>query len=253
MEMKFEWNTIEFRDCLDKEYGLDFLIQNNIRFTYCFTDPPFNREYGEKRYSHRGKGREKYQSVKYDFLKDHTLYADKMTDEQYLSFCKTWFSKLKQLCDVIVIYCGVMNQTMWIGDIEKPYGICYLYQINGKSMDSIAYLSLVSPILIYGKPKKRLKRNVFAYIARVGWLKQNFSHPCPLNPDFWFDLISQLTIETDTVLDIFMGTGMTARVCKQLGNRYYGYEKYAIYQKDIEYNLNSVIKIKRSKQQKLLA
>ena len=212
-----KWGEIVYEDCLDQDVGLPSLPDNSIDLG--ITDPPFNIGYGNS--SRKCKGWKWDEANK--FYKD-----DK---EDYLGWCQTWFKELRRVCKNVVIYCGVKNEYMWIADIEKPKGTAYRYILNSKSGSSISYLARLTPILIYGKLDKRLRFDYFDYMAIWGFIPHaKFIHPCPINKDFWLDLIHQLNPQT--VIDPFMRSARTAEVCMELDIKWTGYELDPAYEVD---------------------
>jgi DNA modification methylase len=108
---------------------------------------------------------------------------------------------------------------------------------NPKSGSSIAYLNCVRPILIYGKLATRLKRDIFFYSAKWGFIPhEEYDHPCPMDIDFWDDFIGQITAGKNpkTIIDIFLGSGATAEASERRGLDWFGYEIDQKYQPVIE-------------------
>ncbi|KKN34311.1 hypothetical protein LCGC14_0795080 [marine sediment metagenome] len=212
-----EWDKIIYDDCLNKINGLSTIPDNSIELG--FVDPPFNISY-------------------YTNNKESVIYKDDMEESKYTKWCKEWFKQLKRICEIIAIHCGGMNIDMW-HDIEHPYDTIYLYKINSPSGGKSTYNRTIFPVLIYGKPKNRLKRDCFEYISNWGWLrKRECLHPCPMNEQFVLDFISQL--KPKSVIDPFIGSGTTAFVCKKLNIPWLGYEIDKIYSQDINNLLNEI-------------
>ena len=78
------------------------------------------------------------------------------------------------------------------------------------------------PILVFGKPKKRVQQDGFNIpIAGQDECEQ---HPCPKSQRAWTKLLNLVAQENDLVLDIFSGSGTTALACKKNGCRFIGIE-----------------------------
>jgi len=220
--LKLDWNTIQYCDCMDPYIGLPSIPDQSI--DYCLTDIPFNVNISQKCLTSKGFPTISNKSV---------LYKDNRKD--YESWCQQWFKELKRICSIILIYCGSLNLSMWCR-IEKPYSIIYRYAKNSMANGNATYQLTIYPIVIYGKPKNRLKKDCFEYISYNGFLRRyDTIHPCPLNMDFWKDLIIQL--QPESVIDPFLGSGTTALVCKKLGIPWIGYEMNESYRIDIEKRL----------------
>ena len=208
-----EWNKVIYEDCMNEENGLPTLEDKSV--DYAIFDHPFGINYKAK------------------FTKDN--YEDK--DEIDYSLL---FKELRRITNAIIIYCGIQNEEMWY-EIEKPKGKAYLLKKNSMSGGKISKLNCVYPILFYGN-FNRIKRDYFEYFAYNGFLRglnhiSNLIHPCPLNYNFWEDLISQL--KPSSVIDPFMGSGTTAEVCTKLGIPWLGYELNEVYSQDINKRLKN--------------
>jgi DNA modification methylase len=223
-----EWNTIKWMDCLDKNEGLKSLPDKSVDL--CLTDPPFNVK------------------IKMDtqLSKNKLVYSDDMSKTDYETWCRTWFSELKRICNKILITVGNVNQRMWYL-IEEPYDIAIHYKANSYGMCRIAYLNKFEPILAYGKFDKRFKMNVFNIPLENGFLqKRKYIHPCPKSYGLWFDILKQL--KPKSVIDPFMGSGTTAEACKSLSIDYFGYEINPEYQIDYNLRMRKVVKTQKLKQ-----
>lgn len=213
-----KWDTIKYIDCLDKDEGLPSLPDNSIEI--CFTDPPYNVGYKNKKAS----------------MKRFTTFytdIDKKTDAQYLQWCKSWFEELKRVCSgSILIHCGNPNLNMWIADIEKPIGILMHYKEDVQSTDRVAHLSKLTPILVYGNLKKRFKINPIKVKNKYDKSRGRFSHPCPMNSYLVVKVLERQ--EPVSCIDIFAGSGTIPRICKLLNIKFIGYEVNKGYRDDIQ-------------------
>ena len=88
-----ELNKIYCEDCIE---GMKKLPDNSVKLVV--TDPPYNIDF------------------KYD------TYTDSKTNEEYMDWCKKWFTQLKRVSKVIVITTGTMNLKSWL-DLEEPQKI----------------------------------------------------------------------------------------------------------------------------------
>jgi len=222
-----EWGKTRYVDCLDPN-GLPNLPDDSI--DCCFTDPPFNIKYAEKGVQRKGK-----------FYVTHhkKVYADERTPEEYEAWCERWFREVQRICNIVVIYCGAMNENMW-HRIEEPYDKLVLYRPNSPTGGRISHLRKRFPILVYLDPEKvkrngrkipKLTQDVFVYPALWGFLvTHKFMHTCPLNHDFWHDLISQF--KPRSVIDPFHGSGTTGAVATALNIPWIAFERDRAYEVD---------------------
>lgn len=227
--MPIEWNKVYYYDCLDFKRGLSSLPDKSIDL--CITDPPFN--VGLKASS------KELPSNKRKIRPNAIAYEDNRVN--YDLWCFNWFKELKKICNMIIIYCGGQNLSLWI-NIETPVQILYRISKNTRSYGKITYFRSVFPLVCYGNFKQRLLRDVFVYHSKNGFLREKkyLHHPCPLNEHFWYYLISQL--KPKSVLDPFLGSGTTAEVCTKLGIPWIGYEMNKNYRQDIETRLNNCVR-----------
>ncbi|MFW9973176.1 MAG: hypothetical protein ACFFDF_23535, partial [Candidatus Odinarchaeota archaeon] len=105
--MHIEWNKVYYCDCLNLKSGLPSLPDKSIDL--CITDPPFN--VGIKASS------KSTPPSKRKIKANAIVYEDNRVD--YDIWCYTWFQELKRICNMIIIYCGGQNLSLWI-KIEKP-------------------------------------------------------------------------------------------------------------------------------------
>lgn len=146
-------------------------------------------------------------------------YEDKK-DEKYWELMEGWFRLAKLLSRVIVFTPGTINLSKWI-KIEEPYWIGCWYHPNCSSHNRIGSWCHWEPILIYGKPYKRVSKD--AWHIPIGWQSAvGDKFPVP-KPEKLFDqLVLEFTNEGDTVLDPFCGSGTTLRCCKKLHRKCIG-------------------------------
>ena len=218
---------IHITDCLDKNIGLPSLRPNS--FDMCFTDPKFNIDYGKTSKTYKGK--------KLNWVENKNYYNDIMSDDDYYEFSKKWFEAVSRVCKFVLIHCGYKNESMWY-DIKKPDGKIYKITPNTNTNGNVSYLARITPILIYGKLNNKFNLDTFTYNSNWGFLKRNdytYTHPCPLSEEFVYNVIKQQ--KPRSVLDIFMGSGTTARACIRLGIKFFGYEINSEYYNDLNYSL----------------
>jgi DNA modification methylase len=211
---------------MDDEMGLPSIPDNT--FDLALTDIPYNVKIS----SARGKAKGTRRTID----KDKVMYEDNI--ENYDEFCAELLRELERVAKGVIIYCGKTNLSMWCR-IKEPYDILFRYARNSQSNGRASWFTRVSPMVCYGKFKNRVKTDMFEYVSWMGnhkkKLERKLIHPCPLNYDFWEDLIEQL--DPQTVVDPFIGSGTTAEACTRLSIKWVGYEINKEYKVDINKRL----------------
>jgi DNA modification methylase len=86
--------------------------------------------------------------------------------------------------------------------------------------------NLSSPILYYGKNPRNVKKggasSTWGHFERNKELKEQ--HPCPKPLKFTTWAVNKASLEGETVLDPFMGTGTTGVACVNIQRRFIGIE-----------------------------
>jgi len=216
-----EWNKCIYEDCMNLINGLPTLEDKSIDL--CLTDIPFGIEINSKGNIKGGS----------NIRKGTIKYSDKRED--WLILMKKAFIELRRICNGVIIYCGSINLSFFC-KLEEPRQIIYRHASNCFSNGSLSYRITIFPLVCYGKFNKRIGNDLFKYPSMSGWMsKEKWIHPCPLNKSFWTDLIFQL--KPTSILDPFLGSGITAEVCTKLGIPWLGYEINEVYSQDIDKRL----------------
>lgn len=79
------------------------------------------------------------------------------------------------------------------------------------------------PVLFYGRDP-RLGLNIEPTAFRVTRVAPHCAHPCPKPPDTALWMVRRATVEGETILDPFTGSGMFLWAAKQIGRRAIGIE-----------------------------
>ncbi len=90
------------------------------------------------------------------------------------------------------------------------------------SRSKVGGFSHWSPILLYGDVKMSVDFRSWHAIANA--YEPGFGHPSPKPLRLMDWLVRELTDDTDTILDPFMGSGTTGVACAKLGRRFIGIE-----------------------------
>lgn len=145
-------------------------------------------------------------------------YCNGDARDDYKEWCISWFEKLPR---PVVFTCGSVNLGLWF-DIEKPLWVCAWIKTNQNSFSKLGGPNMWEPVLVYGKPKIRIDRDV--WIVPISGQDECSGHPCPKSMRFWKMLMKSFSIDNDVILDVFMGSGTTLRAAKDLGRKAIGIE-----------------------------
>lgn len=120
-----------------------------------------------------------------------------------------------------LLTCGTRQQSMYP---EPTWVMCWLNRA-GAGMNPWGF-TCWQPILCYGKdPYLENCKGSMSDVIEHSEASPKNGHPCPKPVKFWSKLLSRGSVlETDVVLDPFMGSGTTLEVAKQLGRRAIGIE-----------------------------
>ena len=168
------------------------------------TDPPYN----------------------YDF--DYGIAKDNLSIEEYEAFIRKWWSVARESCDRMVVTPGLKNLDFYYRNF-KIIWTCAWVKKNAMTASKIGNLSVWEPVLydadnwdwepvvVFGKTRKKVKRDVYEYPIKVQ--SGTGDHPCPKLLEFWENLIKDFSPECEPVLDVFLGSGTTLIACERLGRK----------------------------------
>jgi DNA modification methylase len=223
-----ETNKIYNIDCIE---GLKQLDSNCIDLI--LTDPPYNLRMP---YSKKDQTLPNDISVtgKKIFIRD-----DK---ELYRNWSEKWFNEAKRVAKLIVFTSGRMNFNIWL-EIEQPDWVCIWNCKNTLTRSAtLNGYACWEPILVYGKPKKRIMCDVFEQPILIQKGIGNHIHPKPL--PLISDLVESFSCKNDIVLDPFMGSGTTAVACKKLRRNFIGFDTNPDYVKNAKERIANTFVIK---------
>ena len=135
-------------------------------------------------------------------------------------FCKTWFNQSYKLSKNIVFTPGIANMCYY----PQPYWALCWHKPAAVSFNRFQGYNAWEPIFCYGKNTQRIGQD-YLKINTLNFKKGiEKNHPCPKVPELISWLILHFSNEGDTVLDPFLGSGTTSRVCKDLNRKCIGIE-----------------------------
>ena len=163
----------------------------------------------------------------YNVGKDFGNESDKQGEKQYLSMILSVSSEVKR----ILRWGGL---SFWFFSIKHLpvifrqfqdwnylWTLCWIAK-NKRSMSVFGY-NLWQPILCFGKSgKSKWLKNQDVYYATTG--QEKYNHPTPKPLKLIMDLIKDFSVENDTILDPFLGSGTTSVAAERLGRNSIGIE-----------------------------
>jgi site-specific DNA-methyltransferase (adenine-specific) len=145
-------------------------------------------------------------------------YSDGDDRADYADWTRRWLALAPR---PLVVTPGMVNMALWFS-IEAPLWTCAWVKPNQSSPSRIGGFNAWEPLLVYGKPSKRVGQD--AWTMSIGQQEDIGGHPCPKYLPFWRRIVQAFTEPGDVLLDPFMGTGTTLIAAKDLGRRAIGIE-----------------------------
>lgn len=168
----------------------------------------------------------------YNVGKNYDGYNDKLTTKDYWNWMEKvcawseWVSKR----GVIIYISGDLLKDFWKKISPDAELIIVHKRAAGVCKDNLA--RQYHAILTTAKPVKRT-RNVWLDVRLPGegyfFKEQRFNNPGLTGLELTKKVIESFTLEGETVLDPFMGTGTTAVACQELNRNWIGIEQSSKY------------------------
>ena len=158
----------------------------------------------------------------YNVDKDYNEYKDDLDIIQYGKWCFDWFYQLQRISNTVLITIGTVNQNLWNGISVPTYKYIW-YKDNTTQAGKFSQMALYEPIYFYGSLIKKPKKDLFR--CSIVLQKAASFHVCPKPLKLWKDLIDNFSNPSQTVLDIFSGSGTTAIACLELNRNFICIEK----------------------------
>jgi len=172
-------------------------------FDFCFTDPPYN------------------------VSKDYGVCKDNMPEPEYLDWSAQVVSEIKRVAVQACVYIPQKYALHYWNRLGQDYRqIILSYSPSGAIR--YGFSNQFSFLLTNAKPNRACVRNVWnnCQLPGLGWFfkEDNFGHPGYTSEDITGRVINIFTKKRQTILDPFMGTGTTAKMCKLLDRQWVGIE-----------------------------
>jgi len=148
---------------------------------------------------------------------------DDESGDQYLVFCKKWFSILNEFSNLLFITTGWKYRHFWYSEYP-PNDEMIWYDKTKQSGGRSFYLRKTEPIMIWGKVKNKFEWDIIEAQTDRGDGMRDL-HTCPKPLHFIQTIVKKQTNEnTDIILDPFLGSGSTLIACEQTHRICYGME-----------------------------
>jgi site-specific DNA-methyltransferase (adenine-specific) len=171
------------------------------------TDPPYGVMLGEVR---NGQAREKNQQ-------SYTMFSDspEYLEAKVIPAFRLALGLSKRAA------CTPGNRNVWSYPAADDIGVWY--NPAGTGINKWGFI-LAQVILYYGKdPRAGINQTASSAWALTEYVR-DIDHPCPKPEPFMRWLVAKVTLDSDLVLDPFMGSGTTLVAAKNLGRRAIGIE-----------------------------
>ena len=148
-------------------------------------------------------------------------YAVKL---DYMSYDDTvllgfgWLTACRALAPCVVVTPGYVNTFKY----PTPDYVAIRFDRTAQSPATIAWMNKWEPIFYYGKPPGRLPWDVLLTQSQSERAREKLDHPCPKPLSLYRQILAPL--DSQTILDPFVGTGGTLRAAKDLGRKAIGIE-----------------------------
>lgn len=226
-----------------------------------FSDPPWGHEYDGKRPMGINAKAVKLNKISYNdtFDPDWNLQ---------------WFNECIRVAHRVVIAMGWTHFNWWVANTD-PIGYHFLVFKNGQGQTRTCNHNAVHPLLVYGDFLSREKKfhwNFTPCFIPNGFLRDTFkaeqavkiskeyrvlaqppkqphifTHPSPKPFIDWYTMIKEL--KPTSLYDPFGGSCVIGEVAETLGIPWISTELNPVYEKDIQYRINSGIKHRENLQQ----
>jgi len=198
--------TIYHADCMAVLPQLEVVFDT---VDFMLTDPPYGLNGG------RGNGNAKCGKMKYEIRSAGWEDTEKYVSEVVVPMIRMGIN----ISERAIVTPG--NRCLWMYPVPVTMG-CFFYPSSTGWTEW--GLNSLSPILYYGIDPRQGRRGTSSTGRMVNELAPKNGHPCPKPYNSWKWLLNKGSLEGETVLDPFMGSGTTLRVAKDLGRKGIGIE-----------------------------
>ena len=153
---------------------------------------------------------------------DYETYED--TKENLIKLIDLALPEMQRISNRVILTCGVANIHKYP---EPTWTLCWA--CSGAGSSGKWGFSTWQPILVYGVDpylaSGQGRRPDLIYCnAKVKKKVKRHGHPCPKPLAVWLKVMERVSLQSETILDPFMGSGTTGVACVQTGRNFIGIE-----------------------------
>ena len=146
-------------------------------------------------------------------------YSDS-SEDAYFKLMRGFMAAINS--QMIALTPGMKHLTWWYSTFTPLWTLSW-HKPNQCSRSSIGGFNAWEPVLIFGKPTKKIGHDAFVHSIQTRQTDTG-DHPCPKDPNAWQMLVDMVTARNGVILDPFMGSGTTGVACANLGRKFIGIE-----------------------------
>lgn len=151
---------------------------------------------------------------------------DDLTDEELEVFLTQISKELKRVTKYHLLLDAPKNKIDLFCRAFKEWKFEYvivLHETNGMRNGKVGFNNC-GILLWYSNEKRKVKRYKDVWSESIVNTKKKFSHPSPKNPKHYTKALEMFSVDGDTILDPFMGSGTTLVAAKYLNRNATGIE-----------------------------
>ena len=152
----------------------------------------------------------------------------------YEAWCRKWFPHVRRVSSAVLMSCGAVNVPMWASIEPFKWQVAWL-KPAAMGRSPVGFCNW-EPMPLWGTTTQH--GAVDCFTACIVPDESLDGHPCPKPIEWGVRSVRCVSLDGDTILDPFMGSGTTGVACIRTGRKFIGIEiepKYfAIARKRIE-------------------
>lgn len=156
----------------------------------------------------------------YNVGKDYGKHNDAMPLDEYLSWCSQWLDIAKLNCSSVALYPPKKHLLWFWNQIPSNHQVICAWSPEGAIRGK--YVHQYAPLLLPPSPKVRCKDHWWnVQVPGLGYFfrEETYGHPGYTSQDITTRVLMTHTLQGETIIDYFGGTGTSGRVAKDLGRK----------------------------------
>jgi DNA modification methylase len=137
----------------------------------------------------------------------------------YEAWCRDWFASIERIGCPILMACGAVNVAMWARIKPFNWQVAWL-KPAAMGRSPVGFCNW-EPMLLWGSGTGN---SVDVFTAQIIPDASLDGHPCPKPLRWGTESVARVSLEGDTILDPFMGSGTTGVACIRTGRKFIGIE-----------------------------